>query len=82
MIKAAGYPALPHHAGHGLGLGHPEPPILVPESDDVLLPGDVVTLEPGSYIDGVGGVRVEHNYVITADGCRRLSNHQLRLTRD
>lgn len=82
VIKAAGYPALPHHAGHGLGLGHPEPPILVPESDDVLLPGDVVTLEPGSYIDGVGGVRVEHNYVITADGCRRLSNHQLRLTRD
>jgi len=82
VIKSAGYPALPHHAGHGLGLGHPEPPILVPESNDVLLPGDVVTLEPGSYIDGVGGVRVEHNYVITADGCRRLSNHQLRLTCD
>ena len=82
VIKAAGYPALSHHAGHGLGLGHPEPPILVPGSDDVLLPGDVVTLEPGSYIEGVGGVRVEHNYVITTDGCRRLSNHQLRLSRD
>lgn len=82
VLKAAGYPALPHHAGHGLGLGHPEPPILVPDSDDLLLPGDVVTLEPGSYIDGVGGVRVEHNYLITGDGCRRLSNHQLRLTRD
>jgi Xaa-Pro aminopeptidase len=82
VIEDAGYPALPHHAGHGIGLGHPEPPILVPASEDILLPGDVVTLEPGSYIDGVGGVRVEHNYLITADGCRRLSNHQLSLTRD
>jgi Xaa-Pro aminopeptidase len=82
VIEEAGYPALPHHAGHGLGLGHPEPPILVPASEDVLLPGDVVTVEPGSYIEGVGGVRVEHNYLITADGCRRLSNHQLSLTRD
>ena len=82
VIEDAGYPALPHHAGHGLGLGHPEPPILVPESEDVLVAGDVVTIEPGSYIEGVGGVRVEHNYLITADGYRRLSNHQLSLTRD
>jgi Xaa-Pro aminopeptidase len=82
VIEEAGYPALPHHAGHGLGLGHPEPPILVPKSEDVLVPGDVVTIEPGSYIEGVGGVRVEHNFLITADGCRRLSNHQLSLTRD
>ena len=82
VIEEAGYPALPHHAGHGLGLGHPEQPILVPKSEDVLLPGDVVTVEPGSYIEGVGGVRVEHNFLITADSCRRLSNHQLSLTRD
>ena len=45
----AGRAPLPHHAGHGIGLAHPEPPIFVPESDDVLLAGDVVTLEPGSY---------------------------------
>lgn len=82
VIEDAGYPALPHHAGHGIGLGHPEPPILVPESEDVLQLGDVVTVEPGSYIEGIGGVRVEHNFLITADGCRRLSNHQLSLTRD
>ncbi|MFN8856609.1 MAG: M24 family metallopeptidase [Planctomycetaceae bacterium] len=69
-----------HHAGHGLGLGHPEPPILVAESTDVLETGDVVTLEPGLYVPGVGGIRLEHNYLITPTGARCLSPHELRLT--
>jgi Xaa-Pro aminopeptidase len=69
-----------HHAGHGLGLGHPEPPILVAESTDLLELGDVVTLEPGLYVPGVGGIRLEHNYLITETGSRRLSPHELRLT--
>lgn len=69
-----------HHAGHGIGLAHPEPPILVPESDDILLRGDVVTLEPGAYVNGVGGMRIEHNYLITEDGYERLSQHQISLT--
>lgn len=81
VIEAAGHPALPHHAGHGLGLGHPEAPIFGPESDDVLMSGDVVTLEPGQYIEGIGGIRLEHNYLITDESCRRLSNHRLTLTR-
>lgn len=68
-----------HHAGHGLGLGHPEWPTLVPESTDTLLAGDVVTLEPGSYVEGVGGMRIEHNYLITNDGYERLSNHIISL---
>jgi Xaa-Pro dipeptidase len=38
-----------------------------------------VTLEPGLYVEGVGGVRLEHNYLITDDGCRRLSHHRLTL---
>ena len=43
-----------HHAGHGIGLAHPEPPILVPDSEDVLMAGDVITLvEPGLYV-GMG----------------------------
>jgi len=81
-LVEAGFPELPHHAGHGIGLGHPEPPILVPDSDDSLSTGDVVTLEPGAYVRGLGGVRVEHNYLITPDGCRRMSQHQLSLNRD
>lgn len=69
-----------HHAGHGIGLAHPEPPILVPESEDVLLAGDVITLEPGLYVEGIGGIRIEHNYLITDTGYERLSNHVISLT--
>lgn len=69
----------PHHAGHGLGLTHPEAPYFVREADEMLLAGDVVTLEPGLYIDGIGGIRVEHNYLITPRGCERLSNHTIAL---
>lgn len=76
----AGRAPLPHHAGHGIGLGHPEPPIFVPESEDMLLAGDVVTLEPGSYEQGIGGMRFEHNYLITDTGAERLSNHKISLT--
>ena len=70
----------PHHAGHGIGLAHPEPPILVPESTDTLVAGDVVTLEPGAYVPGVGGMRIEHNYLVTETGYERLSNHDISLT--
>lgn len=69
-----------HHAGHGIGLGHPEAPILVPDSTDVLIAGDVITLEPGAYASGAGGMRIEHNYLITETGYERLSNHIISLT--
>ena len=69
-----------HHAGHGIGLAHPEAPILVPDSEDVLMEGDVITLEPGLYVEGIGGIRIEHNYLITQTGYERLSNHVISLT--
>ena len=78
-LEKAGHGPLAHHAGHGIGLGHPEPPILVPESEDELIVGDVVTLEPGLYVEGIGGIRLEHNYLITAQGFQRLSNHALSM---
>ncbi|TXT38996.1 MAG: peptidase M24 [Planctomycetota bacterium] len=78
-FAAKGYDHLTHHAGHGIGLAHPEAPILVPQSEDVLVAGDVLTLEPGLYVEGVGGVRIEHNYLITETGYRRLSNHIIAL---
>jgi Xaa-Pro aminopeptidase len=69
----------PHHDGHGLGLAHPEAPYLVERADQTLFAGDVVTLEPGLYIPGVGGLRIEHNYLITENGHDRLSHHVLGL---
>ncbi len=68
-----------HHAGHGIGLAHIEPPILVPENDEVLMAGNVLTLEPGLYVEGTGGIRIEHNYLITETGYERLSNHEISL---
>lgn len=69
----------PHHAGHGLGLTHPEAPYIVRHSTEDLRAGDVITLEPGLYIDGIGGIRIEHNYLITESGNERLSNHVIAL---
>lgn len=67
--------SFPHHVGHGIGLGHPDPPYFVPESEDVVMAGDVVTIEPGQYIKGVGGMRFERNYLVTEQGFELLSNH-------
>lgn len=68
-----------HHAGHGLGLGHPEAPFLVPNSKEVLQAGDVVTVEPGAYVDGFVGARIENNYLITEQSFERLSHHEIGL---
>jgi Xaa-Pro aminopeptidase len=67
------------HSGHGIGLGHPEPPYLIPDSPEILVEGDVIAVEPGLYIEGVGGMRFERNYLITAGGFETLSNHQIRI---
>ncbi len=67
------------HSGHGIGLGHPEPPYFVPESDETIVVGDVVAIEPGLYIEGEGGMRFERNYLVTRDGFETLSNHELRI---
>ena len=69
----------PHHSGHGIGLGHPEPPYFVPHSDETILAGDVVTIEPGLYVEGVGGMRFERNYLITDNGPETLSRHEIRI---
>jgi len=74
-IRRSGYgEGLTHHAGHGLGLGHPEAPFFVSESRELVRAGDVVTLEPGIYGDGYGA-RIEHNYLVTNTGPKRLSSH-------
>lgn len=73
LRSAGGFDAsMGHHSGHGLGIFAWEHPWIGAGSDEVLVPGDVVALEPGTYRTGYGGVRVEGNYLITANGHERL----------
>jgi Xaa-Pro aminopeptidase len=72
-------PAHAAHTGHGLGLAHPEAPFLVAGSDEVLEPGDVVTLEPSQNPPGRESLRIEHNYLITDPGHERLTHHHIGL---
>ena len=67
------------HSGHGLGLGHPDPPYLTPNSTDTILAGEIVAIEPGQFVPGVGGMRFERNYLVTDSGCERLSHLELRI---
>lgn len=74
-LEDDGFPAYPHHTGHGVGVQGHEAPRLVPYSDEVLEPGMVIMLEPGIYFGGQTAVRLEHGYLIVEDGARRLTNH-------
>jgi Xaa-Pro aminopeptidase len=74
VIEAAGHgDRFGHGLGHGVGLEVHEAPRLSPRSDDVLAPGEVVTVEPGIYLPGRLGVRIEDFVVVEDGGCRNLS---------
>ncbi len=68
-----------HGLGHGVGLDIHEKPVLSPRSETVLAEGMVCTVEPGIYIPGFGGVRIEDTVAVTADGCRLLTRVPKRL---
>ena len=68
-----------HGTGHGLGLDVHEAPRIGPRTQDMLAAGQVVTVEPGLYYPGIGGVRLEDVAVLTPQGARNLTKFEKTL---
>ncbi|UCC62383.1 MAG: aminopeptidase P family protein [Anaerolineae bacterium] len=82
VIEEAGYGQyFIHRTGHGLGLEVHELPYIVGGNDTVLQPGMTFTIEPGIYLPDKGGIRIEDDVVITAEGCQSLTTFSRDLIR-
>ena len=81
IIVEAGYGQyFTHRTGHGLGLQGHEPPYIVEGNAVPLVAGNTFTVEPGIYIPGVSGVRIEDDVLITDDGAESLTTYDRELT--
>ena len=70
-----------HRTGHGIGLSVHEEPYIVDGNDLVLEPGMAFSVEPGVYVSGHWGARIEDIVVVTDDGCESLNNRPHELVR-
>ncbi|WP_410769957.1 M24 family metallopeptidase [Fontibacillus sp. BL9] len=81
VIEAAGYgPYFIHRLGHGLGIDVHEFPSVHGQNEYLLSAGNVFTVEPGIYVPGVGGVRIEDDCLVTDTGVRVLTSFPKQLT--
>ncbi|MHA6531097.1 M24 family metallopeptidase [Paenibacillus sp. BAC0078] len=81
VIEAAGYGAyFMHRVGHGLGMDTHEYPSLHGLNEDIIENGNVFTIEPGIYVPNLGGVRIEDDVFITAEGPQTLTSFPKELT--
>ncbi len=80
VIAEAGYGEyFIHRTGHGLGLEVHEPPYIVEGNEGLLQPGMTFTVEPGVYVPGLGGVRIEDDVVVTSAGAETLTTYPRQL---
>jgi Xaa-Pro aminopeptidase len=81
VINRAGYgDYFTHHTGHAYGLFQQEKPFIIPADSTPIESGMILTIEPGIYIPGWGGMRIEGNYVIENGSARRLDHYPSSLT--
>ncbi len=80
-IISGGYGSLLFHGGHAIGLEHLERPYIIPGDELPLEEGMVIALEPGVYLPGVGGLRVEDNFLVTSHGLEVISHYPREITR-
>ncbi len=76
LIERHGFTPYPHHTGHGIGVCYHEEPRIVAGNRAPLAEGMLIALEPGVYLPGIGGVRLEDVVLVTATGREILTRHR------